>query len=33
MSKMTVADTKTQSDKYTKLVFVEFLEVICRAAY
>jgi hypothetical protein len=32
MSKMTVPDTKTQSDKYSKLVFVEFLEVLCRAA-
>jgi hypothetical protein len=33
MAKMTVADQITNNDKYSKLQFVEFLEVICRAAY
>ena len=33
MAKMTVADQVNNNDKYTKLQFVEFLEVICRAAY
>jgi len=32
MSKMTVGDFKTQTANYGKLVFVEFLEVLCRAA-
>jgi hypothetical protein len=33
MAKMTVADQVGKNDKYSKLEFVEFLEVICRAAY
>jgi hypothetical protein len=32
MSKMTVADQKNDRERYTRLQFVEFLEVICRIA-
>jgi hypothetical protein len=33
MSKMTVTDQINKNENYLKLQFVEFLEVICRAAY
>lgn len=32
MSKMTVVDQKKRNDQYLQLQFVEFLEVLCRAA-
>ena len=32
MSKMTLANENEDSQKYLKMIFVEFLEMICRVA-